>query len=336
MGDVAMLVPVLSKLIETYPNVEITLLTRRYFTPIFSSFSNITIVEAQVKGRHKGIVGLYRLYKELNGLRIASVADIHNVLRSNVLKYFFKLSGNVVVQIDKGRKEKKALTRAINKTLKQLKTTHQRYADVFDKLGFPIDLTEVKLLQKVPLNAKITTITGNKTQKWIGIAPFAAHKGKMYPLALMKEVIRELAKNEGNKILLFGGGAKEVVLLDEIANSIKNNVVNCAGKLAFKDELTLISNLDIMLSMDSGNAHLAANYAIPVVTLWGATHPYAGFAPFGQPIENMLLSDREKYPLIPTSIYGNKMPDGYEKVMETIPPDAVITRTVGVLKNHPV
>ena len=59
--------------------------------------------------------------------------------------------------------------------------------------------------------------------------------------------------------------------------------------------------------MDSGNGHLAAMYGIPVITVWGVTHPYAGFAPFLQPEENSITADREQFPLIPTSVYGNKV-----------------------------
>jgi hypothetical protein len=65
---------------------------------------------------------------------------------------------------------------------------------------------------------------------------------------------------------------------------------------------------------------------VPVITLWGVTHPYAGFYPFQQPAENALLADREKYPLIPTSIYGNKAPEEYEKALQTITPDQVVAK----------
>ena len=99
-------------------------------------------------------------------------------------------------------------------------------------------------------------------------------------------------------------------------------------QLNFKEELQLISNLDLMLAMDSGNGHLAAIYGVPTITIWGITHPYAGFAPFGQPEENSLLADRTKFPFIPTSIYGNKMPDGYENAMETIHPDKILEKII--------
>ena len=79
-----------------------------------------------------------------------------------------------------------------------------------------------------------------------------------------------------------------------------------------------------MLSMDSGNAHIAAMYGVPTITLWGVTHPFAGFMPFGQPIERAILPNLARYDQIPTSIYGNKVPPGYEKVMHTISPDTVI------------
>lgn len=81
-----------------------------------------------------------------------------------------------------------------------------------------------------------------------------------------------------------------------------------------------------MLSTYSGNAHLAAMYGIKTITIWGATHPYTGFAPYNQPIENCLTSDRNQYPLLPTSIYGNKKVAGYEDVMRSISVESVVDK----------
>ena len=96
--------------------------------------------------------------------------------------------------------------------------------------------------------------------------------------------------------------------------------------------MPIIVNLDVMLAMDSGNAHLASFFGIPTVTLWGVTHPYAGFYPFGQDIENALLADRAKFPLIPTSVYGNKMPIGYSDAMRTILPEDIIGKILSLLR----
>lgn len=330
MGDVAMTVPVLRTFTEKYPQMRITVLTKKSFAPIFNGMGNVEVVAAEVKKQHKGLIGLWRLFKELKPLKVDAVADLHNVLRSRVLKKYFTLERVPVVQLDKGRRDKKALTRPKNKVFEQLKTTHQRYADVFAGLGFPIDLTKAKPLERIQLSEKVLGLVQQDTKKWVGIAPFAAHDGKMYPLDSTEEVIKQLNNTNKYKILLFGGGAKEVDVLEKVAGTYENALC-MAGKLDLSEELQLISNLDAMLSMDSGNAHLAANYGIPVVTLWGVTHPYAGFYPFGQPMDNALLADRKKYPLIPTSVYGNKVPEGYENVMSTIKPQEVLDKLVEIL-----
>lgn len=330
MGDVAMTVPVLSALVQTYPQLNITVLTRGFFRPIFKDIPNLTIYEVKVKGPHKGFFGLWKLFLELKALEFDAVADLHNVLRSNLLKFFFKILAIPFAQIDKGRAQKKALTADRGKVFAPLKTTHERYADVFSKLGFPISLRQVKLLPRLPLADTITAIAGHHARKWIGIAPFAAFNGKMYPQALMEEVIRPFALSGSYTLFLFGGGAKEQRQLESWERKWEN-CISIPGKLGFEEELVLISNLDLMVSMDSGNGHLSAMFNIPTITIWGVTHPYAGFTPFAQDPENSLLADRKRYPLIPTSVYGNKIPSGYEHVMETIPPKDVIKKIENVL-----
>ena len=76
----------------------------------------------------------------------------------------------------------------------------------------------------------------------------------------------------------------------------------------------------------SGNAHIAAMLGVKVITLWGATHPFAGFQPFNQPDDFCLTSDRKQYPFLPTSVYGNKKVAGYENAMRTILPSKVIEK----------
>lgn len=324
MGDVAMTVPVLRVFSQTYPDVKITVLSRPFFKPFFEDIPNLDFLEADVYGEHKRF-GLFKLANEAKALGIDAVADLHNVIRSKIITKYLKFKGIDTATIDKGRAEKKALIAAKGENISQLKTTHQRYADVFEKLGFPLNLGKHIAAPKKRLSPKLNGLLGVESKKLIGIAPFAAHQSKMYPLSLMADVIRELDTADKYRIFLFGGGKKEIEQLKKMENPF-TNVTNVAGKLTFEEELALISNLDLMLSMDSGNGHLAAMYGVPVVTLWGVTHPYAGFVPFNQSENNQLVSDREKYSLIPTSVYGNKFPKGYDGAMQTIAPKMVIQK----------
>jgi ADP-heptose:LPS heptosyltransferase len=150
----------------------------------------------------------------------------------------------------------------------------------------------------------------------------------MYPLDLLERVIATLTKT--HKVVLFGGGKKEVETLNNIQNKY-DNVINLAGRLSLDQELNVISNLDVMLSMDSGNAHIAAMLGRKVITIWNVTHPYAGFAPFNQNESYSLLVNRVQFPLIPTSIYGNKYPENYKEAARTIAPETVIKKIESVL-----
>lgn len=319
MGDVAMTVPVLRIFREHYPEVKLTVLTKPFFKPLFKTIADCDVIIADTNRAHRGLSGLWKLSRQLLRLKFDAIADLHNVLRSKILRFFLSKIPNEV--IDKGRIEKKALINGSN--LVQLKSTHQRYADVFENLGFPLDLSKVNFPEKSSLNSAYIDLIGDEPMPWIGIAPFAAFEGKQYPEELMTQVIEDLAKEY--KVLLFGAGGNEAMQLRAWQDQFVN-VVNLAGKFTFEQELEVISNLDLMLSMDSGNAHLAAMFGVKVITLWGVTHPFAGFLPFGQPQESAILSDRSMYPKIPTSIYGNKVPEGYENVMSTIKPELVVSK----------
>lgn len=328
MGDVAMTVPIILTLLEQHPHLKITLVSKPFFKPIFAEIERVDFIEADVKKEHKGMAGLYKLYRQLKTKEIAAVADLHDVLRSKILRFYFKTNMIPVAFINKGRAEKKKLTQPNNNFFKPLKTTHQRYADVFQKLGFFIDLKKpVFLTPKKLTSSSKDRIEYLSDDKLIGIAPFAAHEGKKYPIHLMEKVIAELSYSY--KILLFGGGQEEVTILSALAK--KHSHTYCiAGAVTLEEELGYISNLSAMISMDSGNGHFAAMFGIPTITLWGVTHPFAGFAPFLQQ-ELCLCSDREKFPLIPTSIYGNKVPDGYQNAMQTIHPKQIIEKVKSVV-----
>ena len=319
MGDVAMIVPVLRAFSQQNPEVKLTVLTRSFFKPFFKDLKNVEVFAADLKGKHKGVLGLFKLSKELKGLGIDAVADLHNVLRTKILKLFFL--GTIFKQIDKGRVEKKALIKGT--FFQQLKTTHQRYADVFEQLDYKVDLSNPTFPETIELTQNAQQLIGNDIEKRIGIAPFAQYESKMYPLDLLEVVIASLSKK--HKILLFGGGEREIKILNTYQGKFEN-VINLSGKLTLEEELSVISNLDVMLSMDSANGHIAAMFGKKVITIWNVTHPFAGFYPFNQPKDYSLLPDKEQFPLIPTSIYGNKYPEDYKEASRTITPDIVIEK----------
>lgn len=329
MGDCALAVPVLLSLKKQYPGLKLTVLTKPFFTPIFELLPDVVVRGVDTKKEYKGFLGVLRLGMQLRKEGFTKVADLHDVLRSKILRTLFGFLKVPSANIDKGRAEKKALTRAENKIFKPLLSTPERYANVFRQLGYPVDLSAATFLAAQDLGAIKEVLKVDWSKPLVGVAPFAAHAVKAYPLDLMEEVLNHF-NIQGYQVLLFGGGRKERAQLESIASRYEKTI-SIAGKLTFEQELALISHLDVMLSMDSGNGHLAAMFGRPVVTLWGATHPYAGFAPFGQPSAHQILPDIKQFPLLPTSVFGNKVVPGYQDVMRTISPQRVIDTVKQIL-----
>lgn len=329
MGDVAMSLHALLALRRQFPGVRLTLVAKPQYAAIFRKIPNAEVLSADTNNTYRGLPGLFRLYRHLKRSRPHAVADLHNVLRTRILGLLFRINGVRVIRIDKGRPEKRRLTQPENKSWQALKPTHERYADVFRELGYPLVLTPADVLPREPWPENLMELLGSGSLRRIGIAPFAAHAGKVYPVSAMEQVVRELDAQPGVRIYLFGGGKAEAEVLGQW-EAAYTSCVSLAGKVPLAGELGIISNLDLMVSMDSGNGHLAALYGVPVVSLWGVTHPFLGFAPYGQPQSHSLLSDREAFPKIPTSVYGNKVPPGYERAMESIPPGLVVEKVLEV------
>ena len=302
MGDVAMTAPVLEEFRRDYPDTELLIVSRALFAPFFNDIPRLSFYPFEPKGKHTGFWGLIKLFVALRKQKITAVADLHNNLRSKIIRILFFLTGVKTAKLDKGRKEKAALTRKKEKVVKPLKPTVNRYADVFNALGFPFRLKN-KLEAPVPASLHTDAFAFlplPKIKKWIGISPFAQHRQKVYPLSKMETVLLALA-DAGHQLFIFGGSEAEETIAAGWEKKHKN-ILSVVKKIQLEDELKLISNLDLMLSMDSSGMHLSSLKNIPVVSVWGATHPDAGFLGYGQSVHDAVQTDLY---CRPCSVYGN-------------------------------
>ncbi|SEW42822.1 ADP-heptose:LPS heptosyltransferase [Chryseobacterium wanjuense] len=287
-GDVAMTAPVFREFLEQNPDVEIVMVSRKNFESLFSDIPNVIFKGVNLDD-YKGFFGLTRLANELvKEFHPDLIANLHDVIRTKVLDKIYRRKGLKVFKINKGKEEKEHLTDIWNLHKTQLKKTVERYADVFREMGFKVELSH----QLRPFSV---------IKSGIGFAPFAQHRGKMLPLEKSYELAKILAQK--HKIYFFGGGKNETETLGKWEREIPNTQ-SLSGKLSLTEELNKISELELMISMDSANMHLASLVGTRCVSIWGQTHPYAGFLGFGQSEDDVVqikdLSCR------PCSVFGDK------------------------------
>ena len=327
VGDIAMTIPLLYSLSETYPEHRFIFVSRERFGQFFiNKPKNLDFIGINLTN-YKGIGGLYRLYRELSLYRPDAFADLHDVLRTKILRTFFQTLGRTkVASIDKGRKEKRQLVHPDNTHKSELKSTFERYRDVFAKLDLPFtpEFTSLFGSGKGNLDDFSTIIPSKEDDRWIGIAPFARHNGKIYPLEKMGEVVMLLSKQERIKLFFFGNGAEEENIINQWCSKY-TNTVSFIGKSNFNGELRLISHLDAMICMDSANMHMASLVGTPAISIWGATSPLAGFLGWRQE-----KADCIELPLEcrPCSIFGNKPCRYGDYHCMNIPPQTIVDRTM--------
>ena len=337
LGDVAMTVPVVYALAQQYPDVRITVLSRNFARPLFDDLlPNINFMEADLKREYRGITGLNSLYRRLLAKQFTAIADLHSVLRSSYLRMRFNLDHYKVAHIDKHRKDRRRITSSSNKQLIQLPTSFQNYADVFARLGYPVNVQFRSIFSEdggdmnlLPESLPRPTVG----QPCIGIAPFAAHEGKIYPVRLMEQVVEQLlAKHPDTRIYLFGKGQRENETFPKWCAAHPQCVYVSQHLNNLRDELILMSHLQVMVSMDSANMHLASLVATPVVSVWGATHPFTGFMGWNQSPENAIQIPLE---CRPCSIYGQKpCLRGDYACMRNIAPEQIVNRVELILNKH--
>jgi ADP-heptose:LPS heptosyltransferase len=255
-----------------------------------------------LKKRHKGFIGIIRLYQDIRRqFKINYVIDLHDVLRSKILRFLFRFNGVRSASIDKGRREKRNLTSGKVKT--RLKHSVERYCDVFAKAGFAVKPSENKWI--IPSAGK--NISGGFTSEKqsvlnIGVAPYAKHKLKMWPENNMIQLLKLISENHASKFWLFGG-TEDTERLAKLQSKIPGSF-NLAGQLSLEEELGYMSQLDFMIAMDSSNMHMAALVGTRVISIWGGTDPLSGFSAWMQPDDFSIRIPVEDLTCRPCTIFG--------------------------------
>lgn len=307
LGDVAMTLPSVYNACLANPDDNFFFLTRHHPAQVFiNAPANLTVIGVDL-GNYKGIGGMWRLANSLK-LRygIDLYLDLHDVLRTKLLRLFLGIRGVRIHSIRKGRAAKKRLTRPNRKVLIQLTPTPRRYEEVFARGGIGLTDSFRSLYGKGKGNPEeFASVTAPKKEGeyWLAIAPFAKHEGKIYPFQLMEKVVEHFATRPDTRIFIFGFGDKESGMIASLAERWPSVVNMAAARLGIGAELALLSHCDTMLSMDSANMHLASLVGLRTVSIWGATHPYTGFLGWRQNPADVVQLDMT---CRPCSVFGDK------------------------------
>lgn len=334
MGDVAMAIGPLYDACRSNPGVRFVFLTKAPTAKLLlDSPANLTVVGADMKTEYSGTRGMLRLLRRLHrDYRFTEMADLHDVLRTRLADLFCRFHGIKVSRIRKGRREKARLVGDGSDSPAPIASTDSRYRRVFEGLGLKLSGRPARFFAGGADPSAFAEITPPKApgERWIGIAPFAAHRAKIYPPERMREVVERLSEDPSVRIFLFGGGEEEKRILGQWAEELPRVTNVAERRYGFAVEMALMSRLDAMVAMDSGNMHLAALAGVPTVTIWGATHPSMGFTPQGF---DPSLAVQTPMECRPCSVFGNRpCRRGDYRCLDSIEPADILSRIKSIIQ----
>ena len=304
MGDVALTLPVI-RAVASVEN-EIVVITRPIFAAFFDNIHNVSCFPVDTDGKYRGLAGIHKLYWDLKkNYQIKFVIDLHAVIRSFILTLLFRTASIRVFTIKKGRAQKRALVK--KKIMKQLPHTIERYSTVLKRAGlapadpvipaFSLSDDEKKMANKI-----LSDIEHEREQQFIGIAPFSKHQTKSWGEDKIYRLL-DLLSTKGDFVFLLFGGREDIEGLKRISSRIGSTHI-VAGSYTLRIELALISKLKFMISMDSSNMHLASLAGVKTDSIWGGTHPYAGFNAYGQDPDLSIGISPSAIDCRPCTVYG--------------------------------
>jgi len=312
LGDVILVSSVLSPLRRA--GFKVDLLTYAPFGELYKGDSRVSRVIEVKREELKNFSDLKELAKELSGYSLAF--DLHSTLKTRLLTRFFSFPVYTY--------KKHALLRRLMTVFKPLKSkwlfVPELYADALRKAGIEVKNPRPEIAVSEKERKKVRKYL--PPSPFVVVAPGARWEAKRYPLEKFLAVVLNL-KERGFSLVSIGGKEDWEVgkFLEEKAGAF-----NLCGKLTLRESLAVISLSSGVISNDSAVLHMGRAVKVPVLAIFGPTHPAFGFAPFKD--EGTALT--RNLPCSPCSLHGKTR--CRERICFDIPPEEVVENFLSLLK----
>lgn len=283
IGDAVLCLPSLEALEAVYPQAEITVLAKPWASPVFYNNPFVKkIIEYDRAGQYNGVFGELRLVQDIKKDCFDMAVLFQNAFKAALIAYM----AGIPIRAGYSRNLRGLLLTHPIRFDVDIKKAHQ----VFYYLNIVTDLSKGLKHDKGVLRPAFgiqPKIYLTKEEKdWaagflsgkgigsgaiIGIAPGASYgPAKRWMAERFKEVAERLVKDNGARVVLFGGKDDRGVcsaVLDGLTG------LNLAGEIDMRKSIALINRCNLFITNDSGPMHIAAALGIPTAAIFGSTDP---------------------------------------------------------------
>ncbi|MDH5229050.1 MAG: glycosyltransferase family 9 protein [Gammaproteobacteria bacterium] len=305
LGDICHVLPSIRCIQKAYPRAQITWIIGKLEAQMLAGIEGIRFIEFDKK---KGRRAFKELKSKLKKQRFDLLLHMQTSARANLIAW--QIKAKIKVGFDWAR-SREGHYLVCNRHLPAItKPQHQ----LEDFLDFPrylkLDTSELRwdipipdankhyLEQFIPANKKIIVVNACSSPSKRVFRNWSPHA--------YADVINYLQQESQRVVVLCGGLSQfERNTSEKIMTSCNKMPINLVGKTSIKQLLALLQQAELLITSDSGPAHMANAVGTPVIALHGATNP-AQIGPY--------LSQEWV-----VSVYAEGVKQEYQKSVEQMP-----------------
>ncbi len=274
LGDCVMSLPIFKAIKDKFPGAFLAVMTTPRVKELFENIAYIDeVIEFDERTKNRSFFAKIRFIKELRKRRFDVAFFLH---RSFTRILICALSG-IKKRIGYKRKKTSFLL-TIKITPPQKDSLHRAdyYFYLFEKVQIPVKDRIPHLAIKEKEENKIHRFFVEHKKRYsytVAINPSSNWNLKSWPIDYFVELIKEMISQKICVLLI--GTKKEERIANEIVKKVGlKDLFSFCGKTTLKELLIILKGVDMLISSDSGPAHLSSAVGTSTVVLFGPTSPY--------------------------------------------------------------
>ena len=270
-----MTTPAVRAIRQRFPSTHISLLAKPWVVPVFESSKHIDqLLIYDDNGRHKGILGKFRLARDLKKYHFDAAILLQNAFEAALITFLADIPIRIGYDTDV---RQLFLTHAVSCT-NEIKKKHQTgyYLNIIRGIGIKEDNRELylRLNQKDRFRAEKILLEQHLSldDKIVGINPGATYgPAKQWPFDRYARLADKIQTFTKAHIIIFGG-PNDRNLGKKISQKMQYRPIDLSGKTSLGEAMALIERCDLFITNDSGLMHVAAALDVPLIAVFGSTN----------------------------------------------------------------
>lgn len=299
IGDVCHTLAVVQAIQRQYPKADITWIIGKTESILMQDLPNVTLIPYDKKTGWKGI---FTIWKQLSHKRFDFLLNMQTAFRASILSLGIKADKKIGFNRDRARELQWLFT---NQKVEQTESPHVLDGQMM--FAKAIGITDLTPKWQLPLSPKVLENVKYKldlTRKNVVISPCSSKEEKDWTIERYSAIANWLIAQNIN-VILVGSSAKRELDMSTCIEKLAPQVQNLVGKTSLKELATLLKLADLVISPDTGTAHIASIQGTPVVGLY-AIHNPRRTAPY---------NDQHNV----VSVYDEAVLDYYQKPWQSLP-----------------